>query len=61
MIRKSILRNILPAEGQLQSVLNVRARCITETENLVKMVMKSTNSEGLSKCGVAGIDKRVNV
>ena len=44
LTRMSILKNILPQENHIKAVFNVRAKVITETENMVKMCMRKLSS-----------------
>jgi RNase P/RNase MRP subunit p29 len=50
------LREILPIESHLQTIFGVKGKCITETENTVKAVMRSVDRESLKGFGVAGVD-----
>lgn len=53
------LKVILPIENHLQSVFGIRGKCITETENTVKMAMKHVGRDSLKFFGVSGIDTKL--
>lgn len=57
--RRAMLRRVLPLEGHLQQMLGVRGKCITETENVVKAVMRTVDRETLVRLGVVGVDTRL--
>lgn len=50
-----ILRNILPMETSLLSFFKVRGKCITITENIVKIVLRSSSHNDLSRMGASTI------
>lgn len=52
------LKEILPMESHLQQMFGIKGRCITETENMVKLAVKSLDRDSLRKCGVACINNR---
>jgi hypothetical protein len=49
------LENILPLENHLDVLFGVRAKCITETENVVKIILRSVTKQQLLDAGVAEI------
>lgn len=55
--RCSMLSNVLPMEIFLGPVFDIRSKCITETENIVKTVLRVVDKERLRQCGVDSIDR----
>lgn len=49
------LEDILPLENHLDVLFGVRAKCITETENVVKIILRSVTKQQLLDAGVAEI------
>lgn len=54
-----ILQQILPLEGHLDLIFNVKAKCITETENVVKIIMRGATKQQLINAGVATVACRL--
>lgn len=54
-----LLDRYLPLENYLSPVFRVRNKCITETENTVKMVLRGASHERLKGCGIDTIDRNV--
>lgn len=54
-----ILENILPLENHLDTLFGIKAKCITETENVVKIVLRSISKQQLVDAGVAHVAFRL--
>lgn len=54
-----ILEKILPLENHLDTVFGIKAKCITETENVVKIVLRSISKQQLVDAGVAQVACRL--
>lgn len=52
--RVPVLRRILPMESHLANIWNIRGKVVTETENIVKLVLRSTNRADLQRLGASG-------
>jgi hypothetical protein len=50
-----MLESILPLENHLDMFFGVRAKCITETENVVKIILRSVTKQQLVDAGVAHV------
>ena len=50
-----ILECILPLESHLGTFFGVRAKCITETENVVKIILRNISKQQLIDAGVAHV------
>lgn len=50
-----MLQGILPLENHLDIFFGVKAKCITETENVVKIVLRSISKQQLVDAGVAHV------
>lgn len=50
-----ILNDILPMESHLGTFFGVRAKCITETENVVKIILRNISKQQLINAGVAHV------
>jgi hypothetical protein len=50
-----MLESILPLENHLDMFFGVRAKCITETENVVKIILRSVTKQQLVEAGVAHV------
>ena len=46
---------LLPLENHLDLFFGVKAKCITETENVVKIVLRSITKQQLVEAGVAHV------
>lgn len=57
--RCAVLAQTLPMENYLESVFGVKSKCITETENMVKDVLRSANQDRMRQYGVDCVDRRV--
>ena len=51
--RLPVLERILPLESHLDLFFGVKAKCITETENVVKIIFRSVTKQQLLDAGVA--------
>lgn len=49
------LEYLLPLENHLDMFFGVKAKCITETENVVKIVLRSITKQQLVDAGVAQV------
>lgn len=54
-----LLVKYLPLENYLAPVFKVRNKCITETENIVKNVLRNASYERLRSCGIDTIDRNM--
>jgi hypothetical protein len=54
-----ILQSILPLESHLDIIFGIRAKCITETENVVKIILRSLTKQQLIDSGVAHIASKL--
>ena len=43
------LKKILPSEGSLQALWSIKAKCLTETENIIKDIMKNAGQKIMSE------------
>ncbi len=59
IIMPQILETILPLENHLDVYFGIRAKCITETENVVKIILRSITKQQLVEAGVAHIACRL--
>jgi len=53
--RLQVLESLLPIENHLDVYFGVRAKCITETENVVKIILRSVSKQQLVDAGVAHV------
>lgn len=53
------LQHVLPVESHLKSMFGIRGKCITETENIVKVVLRSASRADLESYGVATVENRL--
>lgn len=53
------LEDILPLENHLEVIFGVRAKCITETENVVKIILRSVTKQQLLDAGVSEVSCRL--
>ena len=51
--RLPLLERLLPLESHLDVLFGVKAKCITETENVVKIIFRSVTKQQLIDAGVA--------
>ena len=49
------LEAILPLENHLDLFFGVKAKCITETENVVKIILRSVTKQQLVDAGVVRV------
>lgn len=49
------LEALLPLENHLDLFFGVKAKCITETENVVKIILRSISKQQLIDAGVARV------
>jgi hypothetical protein len=54
------LEDILPLENHLDVLFGVRAKCITETENVVKIILRSVTKQQLLDAGVSEVSCRLS-
>lgn len=52
---EQLLESLLPLENHLDVFFGVKAKCITETENVVKIVLRSISKQQLVDAGVAQV------
>ena len=50
-----VLDLLLPSESQLFTFFGVRAKCITETENIIKIILRNVSKQQLINAGVAQV------
>jgi hypothetical protein len=53
------LSALLPLESHLDTTFNVKAKCITETENVVKIILRNVTKQQLIEAGVARVACRL--
>lgn len=53
------LDSILPLENHLGIIFGVRAKCITETENVVKIILRNITKQQLINAGIAHVACRL--
>lgn len=49
------LESLLPLENHLDLFFGVKAKCITETENVVKIILRSVTKQQLIDAGVSSV------
>jgi hypothetical protein len=49
---------VLPLESHLDVFFGVKAKCITETENVVKIILRNVTKQQLIDAGVARVAHR---
>jgi hypothetical protein len=49
------LESILPLESHLGNLFGVRAKCITETENVVKIILRHITKQQLISAGATQV------
>jgi hypothetical protein len=54
-----ILESVLPLESHLQTFFSIRAKCITETENVIKIILRHVSKQQLIATGVAQVACRL--
>lgn len=54
-----VLDYILPLENHLSIFFGVRAKCITETENVVKIILRNITKQQLVNAGIAHVACRL--
>jgi hypothetical protein len=54
-----VLETMLPLENHLDLYFGVRAKCITETENVIKIILRSVSKQQLVEAGVAQVACRL--
>lgn len=54
-----VLESILPLENHLGMFFGVRAKCITETENVVKIILRNISKQQLVNAGIAHVACRL--
>lgn len=54
-----VLEQILPLENHLSVLFGVRAKCITETENVVKIILRNISKQQLVNAGIAHVACRL--
>ena len=54
-----VLEQILPLENHLGVLFGVRAKCITETENVVKIILRNISKQQLVNAGIAHVACRL--
>lgn len=57
--RLQCLETLLPLENHLEPFFGVKAKCITETENVVKIILRSVTKQQLIDAGVSRIACRL--
>jgi hypothetical protein len=50
---------LLPLENHLDLFFGIKAKCITETENVVKIILRSVSKQQLIEAGVARVACRL--
>ncbi len=50
-----VLDVVLPLESHLQTFFGIRAKCITETENVIKIILRHVTKHQLLAAGVAQV------
>lgn len=50
-----ILETVLPLESHLQAFFSIKAKCITETENVIKIILRHVTKQQLMGTGVAQV------
>jgi hypothetical protein len=53
--RVPLLATLLPLESHLDATFQVKAKCITETENVVKIILRNVSKQQLIEAGVARV------
>lgn len=53
------LQQVLPIESHLPGMFGIKGKCITETENIVKIVLRSASRADLEEYGVACVETRL--
>jgi hypothetical protein len=54
-VYSQVLESLLPLENHLDIYFGVKAKCITETENVVKIILHSVTKQQLVEVGVAHV------
>ena len=52
---KQVLEKLLPLESHLGTFFGVRAKCITETENVIKIILRHITKQQLINAGAAQV------
>ena len=58
--RCPVLQYVLPMESYLYKNYGIRSKIITETENLIKSIIRSCSMDTLSKCGIECVERLIN-